>query len=340
MRLVSPQRIKDVISYFQIAFSIIIFAVYRLPRFFNFKALMHVDLLSHQWTLFLPSVWIAALNEALIHHGRATFVIDMLALVSVAVPLVSIWIVAVVLAPGFNRTLAIMAASDGASESKTPGIVKKSGLIDRVANRLAPDPIENAGFRITWKLAARTREFKMKVYPAFAYVPVYFVYIVMSNQGNGNSLADNYIALQQGRSYIFLIYLCTFLLSFILQNVSQGPKYKAAWVYYALPIDKPGKILAGMFKAIMALYFVPYYAVLCVIALIIWGPGIVNDLLLAFFLNQIYGIILALFLVKGLPFSRPVLVKGSGGKGFVSLFIMLFAFWWALAITCWPVGKP
>jgi hypothetical protein len=216
-----------------------------------------------------------------------------------------------------------MASSDGASSSAQPKALKKAGLIDKVANWLAPDPVENAGFRITWKLAARTREFKMKVYPAFAYVPVYFVYIAMNM--HGGTIDDSYERLQNSRSYIFLIYMCTFVLSFILQNVSQSEKYKAGWVYYALPIDKPGKVLAGMYKAIIALYFFPYYVVLSAIALTIWGPAILNDILLAFFLNQIYGIVLALFLVKGLPFSRPVLTKRGGGKGFISLFILMFA---------------
>ncbi|RKR81169.1 hypothetical protein BDD43_1313 [Mucilaginibacter gracilis] len=323
MRSVSPQRVKDIVSYFQIGFSIIIFAIFRMPRLFDMKSIADMTLLNHAWAWFLPPVWIAALNEALIHFARANYTVFAMATIGVIVPFLSIWIVARVLAPGFNRTLAIMASSDGNGVSVQPKGVKKVGFIDKIANRLAPDPIENAGFRITWKLAARTREFKMKVYPSFAYVPVYFVYIVLNFKGD--SFADGYQQLKNSSSYIFLLYMCTFVLSLILQNIAQADKYKPAWVYYALPIEKPGKILAGMYKAIISLYFLPYYIILSAIAVAVWGPAILNDILLAFFLNQAYGIILALFLVKGLPFSRPVLAKRAGGKGFISLFILLFA---------------
>jgi ABC-2 type transport system permease protein len=58
---------------------------------------------------------------------------------------------------------------------------------------------------------------------------------------------------------------------------------------------------------------------------VIWGPAIINDILLAFVICQIYGILMALFLVKGLPFSKPVLTKQSGGRIITSLLITMFA---------------
>ena len=324
MRSVSAQRVKDIVSYFQIAFSIIIFAVARVPRMFSFLNLGHFSIIEHPWLFLLPPVWISSLNEVLIHAHRANYIEALLAFAGIAIPVASIWVVANVLAPGFNRIMAIMAASDGVSSSVKPKEIKRAGFIDKVANFLAPDPVENAGFRITWKLAARTREFKMKVYPSFAYVPVYFVYIMLSGRSDGG-LAGNYAGLQAGKSYIFLFYMCVFVLSFILQNVSQSNKFKASWVYYAMPISAPGKILGGMYKAIIALYFVPYYLVLSIVALVVWGPAVINDILLAFFVNQVLGIMLALFMVKGFPFSKPLLNRRGSGRGFMSLAVLFIA---------------
>ncbi len=324
MRLVSPQKFKDIISYIQIGFSISIFvAYYLLPRLINMSKLGNFDLLSHKFAYFLPPVWIAAFNEVFLHHSRSNLVTSLMAFVGITVPLVGIWFVARVLAPGFNRRLSAIAMSDGASSQPATTKVKNAGLIDRLADFVARDPIENAGFRITWKLAARTREFKMRVYPQFAFVPVYFIYFSLNTKGD--SLAERYNKLQQGNGYIFLIYLCIIVLSAILQQISQSEKYKASWVYYALPINKPGKVLAGMYKAIITLYFFPYCLVLSVASVVIWGPGIINDILLAFIICQIYGILMALFLVKGLPFSKPVLAKQSGGRIITSLLITMFA---------------
>jgi ABC-2 type transport system permease protein len=324
MRTVSPQRFKDIISYFQIAFAISIFTTYYLSiRLVKLSQLQNFDLLSHKWSYLLPPVWVAALNEVLLHGSRSSLLTCLLAVIGIFAPLMGMWFVASVLAPGFNNRLSVIAMSDGQVNTLAEKKVQKVGLIDRLANFIARDPVENAGFRITWKLAARTREFKMKVYPQFAFVPVYFIYFSLNS--SGDNIADRYNKLQHSKGYIFLLYLCVMVLSAILQQISQSEKYKASWVYYALPINKPGKVLAGMYKAIIALYFFPYFLVISIASVVVWGSAIVNDILLAFVICQIYGILMALFLVKGLPFSKPVLTKNSGGRVIISLLITTFA---------------
>lgn len=322
MKSVSPQRFKDIISYFQIGFSVLIFAAYYLlPRLINISVLGNISLLAHWWAYILPPVWIAALNELLIHHEHANTITSLLAITGLVVPLAGLWFVAKVLAPGFNRRLSIIATSDGNTTSATK--IKKAGkfsLIEKISNILAPDPVENAGFRITWKLAARTREFKMKVYPAFAYIPMYFLYFALS--GKNQSLSSRLDNLQSSNYYVYLIYLSTFMLAAVLSHVAMSEKYKASWVYYAMPIGEPGKILSGMYKAIITLYFFPYCLVLSIVVVSIWGPQAINDLILAFLITLTYGILMALFMVKGLPFSKPVVNKQGGGKMITSLMTL------------------
>lgn len=324
MRSVSPEKFKDIISYFQIGFSVLIFATYYLlPRMINVSVLGNISLLSHWWAYLLPPVWITALNELLVHSGRSGPITSLLAIIGITLPVLGLWFVAKVLAPGFNRRLSVIATSDGNTAGPTQ--VKKAGrfsFIGKLSNIIATDPVENAGFRITWKLSARYREFKMKVYPAFAYVPIYFLYFALN--GKGDSISDRFDRLQSGHYYVFLIYLSTFILSAVLMNISMSDKYKAAWVYYAMPIGEPGKILSGMYKAIVTLYFLPYCLVLSIGIVIVWGPQAINDVILAFLVSLIYGLLMALFMVKGLPFSRPVVNKQGGGKIITSLVMMLF----------------
>lgn len=324
MKFVSPQKFKDIISYIQIGFSVIIFAAYYLlPRLINVAVIENISILSHWYAYILPPVWITALNELLFHHGPTNLVSSLLAIAGLVVPVFGLWLVAKVLAPGFNRRLSAIATSDGNSGS--PAIAKKekrSGLLDKIAGIVAPDPVENAGFKITWKLSARTREFKMKVYPAFAYIPIYFIYFTLN--GKGQDLAERWENLRNGHNYIILVYLCTFILSAILTNISMSDKYKSAWVYYSTPISEPGKILSGMYKAILTIYFLPYCLVLGIIIFFVWGPSAVNDIILAMLVCSIYGVLMALFLVKGLPFSKPVIVKQGAGRIFTSLMVMLF----------------
>jgi ABC-2 type transport system permease protein len=320
MRSVSPQRFKDIISYFQVGFSVLIFAVYYLlPRLVDMSVLEHINIISHWWSWLLAPVWISALNELLIHRNSAGPITGLLAALGFVLPLAGLWLVAKVLAPGFNRRLAVIATSEGSSNSAAnTKKARKFGIIGFIANIVAPDPVENAGFRITWKLAARTREFRMKVLPSFAYVPIYFIYFMVNGKNGGFS------NIQNGHSYIFFLYLCTFILSTILMNVSMSPKYKSAWIYYAAPIGQPGKILSGMYKAIITIYFLPYFLVVSCAVVAIWGPGAINDIIFAFLFCVIYGILMALFMVKGLPFSRPIIVKQGGGRFIASMVILLF----------------
>ena len=324
MHSVSPKKFKDIISYFQIAFSVVIFGCYYLlPRIIDFTSLVQIDLTKKVWAYFLPPVWIASLNEVLIHPSRATLLTSLLAIIGITVPPAGLWLVAKVLAPGFNKRLAIAATSDGNTAASTVSTAignKKPGtpLVNTLAKLLAPDPVENAGFRITWKLAARIREFKIKVYPALAYVPIYFLYFGLNGKGSIDERLDK---IQSGSSYIFLVYLSTFVLSAILQHISYSEKFKPAWVYYALPITQPGKILSGMYKAVVTLYYLPYCFIIGLVSVAIWGPKVINDIILASIVGMIYGMLMALFMVKGLPFSKPVLLKQSGGRVITSLLI-------------------
>ena len=321
MRSVSSQKFKDLVSYFQIAFSTIIFAVYYLlPRLIDMNTLQQIDLLKYWWSYLLPPVWIAAFNQVLIHPAQANIYISLLAIVGITTPLLGLWFVVKVLAPGFNKKLAALATSEGNDQTTKVKKVYKQDFRDKVANFVTPNPIENAGFRITWKLASRTREFKMKAYPAFAYVPIMFLYFTLS--GKHGSLSHKFSNIQNGSSYIYLIYLSTIILSSILTNISQSDKFKSSWVYYALPIEQPGKILSGMYKAIIMLYFLPFCLILTIGTALVWGPQVINDAILAFLISTIYGVLIALYTVKGLPFSRPVMTKQGGGRAVTNLVIL------------------
>jgi ABC-2 type transport system permease protein len=195
-----------------------------------------------------------------------------------------------------------------------------------LAKYIAPKGLQNAGFKITAKLSARTREFKMKVYPAFAYVPVYFIYFALTGSTKHHqSLTESYISLQNTKSYIFLLYMCSLVLISLLGFVTQTEKFKSAWVYYAAPVKAPGGIIAGMYKAVVTLYFFPYTLFVSIISVLVWGPAIINDALLAFFLLLSYGLILSLFVAKGLPFSLPVQHKRGSSTAIVRIVLTLMA---------------
>ncbi len=192
LKITSPQRFKDFISYFQIILSVLIFAAYyTLPRLMDSSVLAGVDLQTVQILAIVPSYWLAALHELAVAIKTAqlsTYIYGFLALIS---PIVSLYLVVKVLAPGFNQKLsAISASGDDGTVISSEGKGASKGFMNSLAKVIAPHPLENAGFKITWLLSSRYRNFKVKVYPSFAYVPVYFVYFGFLNKSRG-SMADN-----------------------------------------------------------------------------------------------------------------------------------------------------
>jgi hypothetical protein len=320
LKVTSPQKFKDFISYFQILFSVAIFAAYyTLPKLLTADMLNGINILDHKFLTLLPPVWLAALHELATNLSRANWLTYLLALIAIIAPFAALYLVVKVLAPGFNQKLsAISGSGEEGIAISTEGKGASKGFMNKIAGVLAPDALENAGFKITWLLSSRYRDFKVKVYPAFAYVPVYFAYFGFIN-GKG-SMADKWADLQSGNMYILLIYLTVFVLTTVLQHISMTEKYKASWIFYSTPIQNPGKVLAGMFKAVIVKYYLPYFLLIGVFNLVFWGPQVINDLILAFMVGIIYGLLIALFQVKGFPFSQPVNVKQTG-KIFIGMFI-------------------
>ncbi|WP_040298804.1 hypothetical protein, partial [Arcticibacter svalbardensis] len=269
----------------------------------------------------LPPVWIASLHELAMHFRSATSLTVFYSVLALVAPIVSLIFVVKVLAPGFNQKLsAISSSGEEGTAISSEGQGASKGLMNAIAKRIAPDPIENAGFKITWLLSSRYRDFKVKVYPSFAFVPVYFVYFGFINVKG--SLSERWDQLMAGDKYILALYLTSLILTTVMQHVSMTEKYKASWIYFTTPQQQPGKILAGMFKAVIIKFYLPYFAVVSVLSGVLWGPKVINDLLLAFMVGIVFGILVALFQVKGLPFSQPVNIK-KGGKIFKTFGVML-----------------
>ena len=176
------------------------------------------------------------------------------------------------------------------------------------------------GFEVAWLLSGRSRDFKLKVYPSFAYIIVYFFYFSLNmNKVRGQS----YLGYLAGtRSYILLIYLSSFALITSITYLVYSEKYKAAWVYYASPLKVPGEVLLGAVKAMMAKFFLPFYAVVMLFSLFVWGPGVLPDMLLGLINVIWFGVLMGFIYLRRLPFSAPFNVQAGSGRFVKNLFIL------------------
>ncbi|PYF75838.1 hypothetical protein B0O44_102392 [Pedobacter nutrimenti] len=320
LKLTTPRQFKDFIAYFQVIFSVLIFACYYLlPRLIDMSLLAKADLSNYRVIWFLPATWIAALHEILVNPLFKSSFLWPAAVLAVVSPLLSLWLIVKVFAPGFNQKLSGISSSEAHRPEQAPN----STFSARLAAIFTSGKTENAAFRMAWTLSSRLREFKVQTYPSFAYVIVYFVYFFLTVGNKGLSLREKFEHLGESKSYIILIYLTGFVLTNVCLNMVRSEKYKSAWVYFVAPVAFPGQIISGTYKAVVLKFFSSFFLFISIVSMYVWGPLVINDLLFGYFNVLIFNLIANLFTSNQLPFSFPTAAAKSSKRWFVSL-IMLF----------------
>lgn len=318
LRVAKPGKFKDVLNYFQIGFSIVFFAVWMISsRMINPEAFQSLEVATYDWVKYLPSYWMATCWAWIDSGAKVLPGTGWMSILAIVFPFVSLWATIKFLAPHFTRSLV---ASDNSNENKP---VAKQGKVKtkkgeeklyKWAAMFNKNNASKAGFILTWLQTSRSRNFKMRVYPSFAYVPVYFFYILMS--GN-TSLTEVWEGLSEGTGYIGLLYLTTFVIMQAINYITMSEQYKAAWVYYSAPVDRPGEIIAGAYKAMWVKYFMPFMAAISFFVLAVWGAGVILDIILAVVNITLFSVVIMRLSNRALPFSKKEQIKDSGLKTIV-----------------------
>lgn len=317
LQFLSIQKFKDLISYIQIFFSIFAFISYQIgPRVMtNITAgASSVHQLKLLW--FSPGTWIASF-QGLWLQDFSMMTIGF-AVLSILLLLVAISGSSQLFSKGFNSKIARLAAGDTPTERTKNGIIEKIPFYKKIEKLVTGTPLEKAGFSIVWLITARSREFKMQLYPTLAYLPIYFLFLFL--RGKTNSFADKIDDLNASGLYIMTFYLSLLTVLTVFQLVTKSEKYKAAWIYYAAPIGQTGELMSGVLKASFMKYFLPFNLFFSLICVPLFGLHVINDILLATAIGGVECILITLFLVKAFPFSLPA--QNGNNKVLVNFFVL------------------
>jgi ABC-2 type transport system permease protein len=319
LKITTPDRFKGIINYVQIFFSILVFAIYYLvPQLISKSIFTHVDILSYKFFYFTPPLWFAACWK-LCTHPQQNQLLILFSILAVIIPLLSIMLVVKYLAPAFNRKLT-MIGSGSETKPRRKSKVSTVGFYQRIARIFTRGEYERAGFELVWLLTGRNRDFKLKVYPGFAYVIIYFFFIGMQGKG---SLTQRWDHLGQTKSYVLVIYFSSFAMITAIRQLIYSDKFKAAWIYYSSPLKQPGALLTGAFKAVVVKYFLPFFLAVVIFVSWIWHAKVLPDLLLGFVNVCLIGIVMCFVFLKQMPFSAAPDIQGNAGNFIKNLFIMI-----------------
>jgi len=308
LRFVDVERFKDIIVYFQVAMFVLVVGSYQvLPRLIDLRSIQEADISGRWWTYLVPPCWFAAPAELLV--GGSSVWLWMLTVEAVVIPLAGLFVVVRYLAPQFGRSLVGMGGDAAGGPAGPRG--RAQPLRDLLGGWLARSTEQRAGFDLVWTMAGRDRQFKVRVYPQLAFLFLWPVIILMSgNEGPAEVIAG----LGDSRKYLFLLYLAAFSLPAALLQVQYTNEFEAAWVYYALPLRRPGELMVGAFKAMACRFAVPVFLVFALLLGGLIGARVVPDILLAFALNGVVSVAVAFVMIRSLPFSEKPSALQSGGR--------------------------
>lgn len=306
LKVTTPVRFKNIISYIQIIFAVIFYAGFQLaPRMIDSDVLKSYDISDRNGIMALPTYWFAGAWQQLYAWDNTVKLWLCLAL-TLIVPVTSMWVVVKFFAPSFNRKLSMITGSTAEADSSTKQVVKNpsSGYSRTLAKLLTKPGAERMGFLFSWKLMLRSRDFKMKVYPAIGYIIVVFAILILKNK----KISFDDIAHQTKQGImlsLMVIYFSSITISAALNQMTMHEKFKAAWIFFTTPVDKPGRIICGAVKAAIVQFFVPVILIIFVLLVSVAGPVVIPNILFGL-ANMLVVIGLSAYATNNkLPFSTP-----------------------------------
>ncbi|HUC80380.1 MAG TPA: hypothetical protein VMR70_05655 [Flavisolibacter sp.] len=323
LKITTPQRFQSIISYVQIFFAIVMYGSYQLfPRLLSTMSLDDFKIGSQTGIEAYPVYWLANTWQVLFElKGSTTQAI--MAVAGVAFPFLCTVAVIRYLAPSFNQKLALLNSSTaGPTKAKAVQKSGKRSYANWLGKLFTGSQLEKAGFLFTWRMTSRSRDFKVKVYPSIGYMVVY-VFILFFNSRK-LSLAD--LAEESTKAKFMVlgaIYFTSFLLIMAIGQIVYSERFKAAWILYSSPVEKPGEIIAGATKAAIFKFYIPIVVFITLAGLVLIGPKVLPNIVFGLFNQVLIAAIMVYGGNKYFPFSLQQsnnVKTGSFLRGLVVLF--------------------
>ncbi|HAN39136.1 MAG TPA: hypothetical protein DCQ29_09575 [Chitinophagaceae bacterium] len=329
LKVTTPQKFQGIISWIQIVFAILIYAAYQvLPRLIGNDGFEKFNVNSYTGIIAAPSYWFAAAWQVLMGLTATTNMYVGTAMALVLPPFL-MWIVAKFLAPSFNRKLSMISGSGGdgpqvAATAQQQKQVSKKSFGQALARWACyGNPLQRWAFNTAWAITGRSKDFMLKVYPSIGYILVYAIIIFMRNGSNGNLTAAAIDANTIQIILIMAVYSTSFVMMTAIQQMQYSDKFKAAWVYYTTPIQKPGDIVAGMAKAVVFKFYIPIVALMVLPGLYFVGVSILPNLMFGLFNVLLIAAINVKLSIRSFPFTQGQTTSQKSGSFIRSLILFL-----------------
>ena len=316
-KVVSGERFKDIVSYFQIFMAVIIFGGYQLiPRFMESNILQNSAMQIHWWSYLIPPIWLAGFVK-LFSFKLISIEVIVLGLIALFASIAGAVFLVRNLSSGFGDVL-----SEGAAEKVERDTKEGNGKTKfSVLHFFCVSEMERMGWRLAMSITKRDRKFKQAVYPSFGII---IVMAIITIKPDFSDFAASMNKVGESKNFFLFIFFCFFGTTAITQ-LPYTDTPEGAWLYKALPVKNHGHILTGAIKAMLLKFYAPTILLLFPASLYIWGisklPGLLVGGLLIILVN-LYSII---FMKMSLPFTqaRDMQQKGANMSRMFLLMLLM-----------------
>lgn len=306
MRFANGEKFQKILSYLQIALIVIVVGGYQVV--INKAADLVIDLpaLSSAW-YFLPPVWFTALCQL---PGNTALLLP--SLLGILFPLFSVYATFKWFAPYFLNRL-----NDTIGEAAfTETVYRKEKAARFLTSVVTRHPLQKTAFILTWRLTSGNTKFKEAILPGIAYT------IVMIGFATFTSLKN--IQTESVFKICMPVYLTMFAAFLICSGMTYNSFGNLLWTYRVRPIEHPGQLLLGAFKAVYLKYYTPLFLTIAGILLCFTGIRAWADLLFIYAVITLTTLTGFLFHNPVFPFSMEKSTLESGNillKSILTLFL-------------------
>ncbi|MFL0247110.1 hypothetical protein [Candidatus Clostridium stratigraminis] len=312
------EKLKDIINYFQIVFTMLIFIAQQFSSRIFSLAGSKVSYTPRWWHYFLPSMWMASpltiLKEGVKYNSYIYLMLCFL-----LIPFVLFLLYVKLIAPSFEHKLLKMSSSYGL---RRKGGIKK-WWEEKKVQLLCHSNIEKAFFRFITNMLSSERKLKLQIYPLMMMSIIFPLIMLISFSSMSGSLVDTISNLRGSKVYFFMYLSALFNVSYV-SIITRSESYKAAWIYRTAPIISPSDIYRAGVKTVIVKYSIPVLLLQSVVFIAFCGVSILPNIIVILINMFLITLISLNINKKELPFSKEMLTvsQGQTGKGFLTLAIV------------------
>ena len=313
LKIFSGEKLKDILSGFQIFMTVAIILVYQIvPRLVDFAEFAKSELTFSPIFFILPPAWFAGILAVFFAATSEGYYYILAGMAISAVILLGI-VYKKKIMPEFESKLDKL--TETAKENKSLSVFSRT-----MCKVFSKDKQENAFMKLVLIQISRNRDMKLKLYPQLANVLILPLILLLSRFSKGESLAEFIITIRESRWTIASLYLVGLTSEAIYTIISQSENKESLLFYQVLPIENLSKCIRAGIKVVLFYYITPIFIFLSVIFFAIFGIKVLPDIILSY----VSFIFITSFEIRisswVLPFSRET-VTGNAGYNMLMFLI-------------------